>query len=76
MKKHLCFETEQSWGKVNGDIDRPPHYFSFRVLDSPDGKGMNYTGEYMHTADDGKTMDARFGWGIKFSYCPICGEKL
>ena len=53
------------------NFNKPPHIFDSKLQDAPDGDGMILMVLYMNTRDDTK-----LGWGMRFNYCPACGEDL
>ena len=53
------------------NYEKPPHMFDSQLKDDPDGDGMVLTILYMNTKDD-----TRLGWGMRFKFCPACGEDL
>lgn len=66
--KHVCPGLEKC-KMVNYNM--PPHMLDSCLEDAPDGGGMLLTVLYMNAKDDTKV-----GWGMRFSYCPACGECL
>lgn len=53
------------------NYDKPPHYFSSCLKQAPDGDELVLTVVYMDKKDN-----VSIGWGMRFSYCPACGECL
>jgi len=53
------------------DYDKPPHWLSPSLKDSPDGDALIFTVVYTNTEDNTKV-----GMGMKFDFCPCCGEKI
>lgn len=66
--KHSCPELEKH-KMVN--YDNPPHVFDSRLKQAPDGDELILTVLYTNTKDP-----VSIGWGMRFRYCPACGECL
>ena len=64
---HHCLNAAYKMAKY----DKPPHYFDSCLKDAPDGGEVIMTTLYMNEKD--KTS---IGWGMRFKFCPACGEKL
>ena len=64
---HSCLKSEYKMMKH----DEPPHYLDSLLQTCPDGDGVNLTVMYMNKKDR-----ISFGWGMRFKFCPACGEDL
>ncbi len=67
--KHSCIGIEK-YNKMEG-LDRPPHYLTPRLQDSPDNDGAIFTVVYSNNDDH-----VQLGCGMKLHFCPACGEGL
>ena len=66
--KHTCPGLEKC--KMD-NYDKPPHHLSPCLKQAPDGDGLILTVLYMNKEDN-----VSVGWGMRFNYCPACGEDL
>jgi len=53
------------------DYNKPPHWLSPNLKDSPDGDALIFTVVYTNMEDNTKV-----GVVMKFNFCPGCGEKI
>lgn len=65
---HLCSELCKAKMK---SFDKPPHHLEPRLRDAPDDDGLILTILYTNTDDH-----TQLGCGMRFLFCPACGEKL
>lgn len=66
--RHTCFGLDEC--KME-NYDKPPHYFSPLLKQAPASDELVLTVMYMNEKDK-----VNVGWGMRFIYCPACGEHL
>ena len=66
--QHSCLELDRC---KMANFDKHPHYLNSSLKDAPDGDGALLTVIYTHIGGN-----TQLGWGMRFHYCPACGENL
>lgn len=66
--KHTCSGLEKC---KMANFSKHPHYLDSHLQDAPEGDGVLLTVIYTNLEDQTK-----LGWGMRFNYCPACGEDL
>jgi hypothetical protein len=66
--KHACSGLKKY---KMANLSKHPHYLDSSLQDAPERDGVLLTVRYVNLEDQTK-----LGWGMRFDYCPACGEYL